>query len=122
MAIGPIRLLALPSYRSLTNQTLIFAILDLNFSLNFDIMQAAFSPCLLYYYVCGLNRGKVAFARHGKAQQNHDVFTDSLQHFYAHQVRESGIRQLVFLNKYCTMQPAAALSPFQSLAAYEILS
>ena len=52
MAIGPIRLLALPSYRSLTNQILIFAILDLNFSLNFDCMQTAFSPCLLYYYVC----------------------------------------------------------------------
>ena len=53
MAIGPIRLLALPSYRSLTNQILIFAILDLNFSLNFDSMQAASSSCLLYYYVCG---------------------------------------------------------------------
>ena len=53
MAIGPIRLLALPSYRSLTNQILIFAILDLNFSLNFDCMQTAFSPCLLSYYVCG---------------------------------------------------------------------
>jgi len=51
-AIGPIRLLALPSYRSLTNQILIFAILDWIFSLNFNSMQAAFSPCLLYYYVC----------------------------------------------------------------------
>ena len=32
-------MLALPSYRSLTNQILIFAILDQNFSLNFDCMQ-----------------------------------------------------------------------------------
>ena len=54
MAIGPIRLLALPSYRSLTNQILIFAILDLNFSLNLDSMQATSSPSLLYYYVCAL--------------------------------------------------------------------
>ena len=34
-------MLALPSYRSLTNQILIFAILDLNFSLNFDSMQGS---------------------------------------------------------------------------------
>ena len=51
-AIEPIRLLALPSYRSLTIQILIFAILDLNFSLNLDNMQATSSPSLLYYYVC----------------------------------------------------------------------
>ena len=35
-AIGPIRLLALASYRSLTNQILIFGILDLNFQSEFQ--------------------------------------------------------------------------------------
>ena len=47
-AIGPIRLLALASYKSLTNQILIFGILDLNFSLNFNSMQAAVLPSLSY--------------------------------------------------------------------------
>ena len=67
MAIGPIRLLALTSYRSLTNQILIFAILDLNFSLNLDSMQAAFLPCLLYYYVCGENSRSLYVSRARKA-------------------------------------------------------
>ena len=56
-AIGPIRLLALASYRSLTNQILIFGILDLNFSLNFISMQAAVMPPLSYSVVkCACKR------------------------------------------------------------------
>ena len=42
-AIGPIRLLALASYRSLTNQILIFGILDLNFQSEF-LQYAGSSP------------------------------------------------------------------------------
>ena len=39
------------AYRSLTNQILIFGILDLNFSLNFNSMQAAVLPPLSYSVV-----------------------------------------------------------------------
>ena len=50
-AIGPIRLLALTSYRSLTNQTLIFGFLDLNFQSEFQ--QYAGSSLAFSVLLCG---------------------------------------------------------------------
>ena len=52
-AIGPIRLLVLASYRSLTNQILIFAILDLNFQSEFQ--QYAGSSLASSVLLCGHN-------------------------------------------------------------------
>jgi len=51
-AIGPIRLLALASYRSLTNQILIFGILDLNFQSEFQ--QYAGSSLASSVLLCGV--------------------------------------------------------------------
>ena len=53
-AIGPIRLLALASYRSLTNQILIFGILDLNFQSEFQ--QYAGSSLASSVLLCGSSR------------------------------------------------------------------
>ena len=53
-AIGPVRLLALVSYRSLTNQILIFGILDLNFQSEFQ-QYAGSSSLASSILLCGLN-------------------------------------------------------------------
>ena len=50
-AIGPIRLLALASYRSLTNQIILFGILDLNFQS--ELKQYAGSSLASSVLLCG---------------------------------------------------------------------
>ena len=60
-AIGPIRLLALASYISLTNQILIFGILDLNFQSEFQKYEgSSFASSVL---LCG-NDGEMRTAMH----------------------------------------------------------